>query len=105
LEDVDFCRAIVTDAVLAYARVDDAELGEGQGGHRRSDRPAQMALNVMSVESLQLAGREPRSTNVRIAPHGSGLTAHWVRRGDGKTPKAVHEPFCAAIARWAMVTQ
>jgi hypothetical protein len=46
-----------------------------------------MALDAMSVESLQLAGREPRSTNVRIAPRGSGLTAHWVRRGDGKTPK------------------
>jgi len=59
----------------------------------------------MSVESLQLAGREPGSTNVRIALHDSGLTAHWVRRGVGKTPKAAHEPFCAAIARWAMVTQ
>jgi hypothetical protein len=104
----------VTDAVLAY----DAELEEKARAAiaalediaPRNTREAliarrMLALDAMSVESLQLAGREPRSTSVRIAPHGSRPTAHWVRRGDGKPPKAAHEPFCAAIARWAMVTQ
>jgi hypothetical protein len=60
----------------------------------RSPGPAPDPLSL--ARDLHAGGndeREPRSTNVRIASHGGGLTARWVRRGDGKTRKAPTSHF------------
>jgi hypothetical protein len=77
-EDVDFCRVILTDAIHAYARVDDSEHEEKARAviatlkdiAPRSAREAliarrMLALDAISMESLQLARRTSGNAPLR----------------------------------------
>jgi hypothetical protein len=68
-EHVDFCRAILTDAVLAYTQVYDAELEEKaraaiaalkdiapRNARDTLTAPRMLALDAVSMESLQSGG-------------------------------------------------